>query len=91
MHDHLKENHSNGSVQIRWCTKIFTHPTRDTLSIVLNGLKIFHGKYKNQFHTELHRPQISSKKRFDLLLACKRVSLKKIEKKKIREENYFKR
>jgi hypothetical protein len=68
--------------QIRWCTKIFNHPNRVTLSIILNGLKIFHNKYKNQFHTELHRQQISSKKRLEILLACKRVSLEEEKKMK---------
>ncbi|CAF0924991.1 unnamed protein product [Adineta ricciae] len=66
--------------EIRWCTKVFNHPARVTLSIVLNGLRIFHGKYKTQFHNELQRQQISAKKRLEILLACKQVSfeMKKI-------------
>lgn len=56
--------------EMRWCTKIFNHPTRVTLSIVFNGLKIFHQKYQNQFQ----RQQISAKKRLETYLACKRVT-----------------
>ncbi|CAF0799881.1 unnamed protein product [Rotaria sordida] len=69
--------------EIRWSTKIFNHPNRVTLSIILNGLKIFHSKYKNQFNTELQRQQtISSKNRLDILIACKRVSYRKVKKRK---------
>ncbi|CAF4990533.1 unnamed protein product [Rotaria sp. Silwood1] len=46
--------------EIRWSTKIFNRPNRVTLSIILNGLKIFHSQYKNQFNTELQHQQTSS-------------------------------
>ena len=55
--------------------KIFDRPNRVAVAIVLNGLRIFHSKYKSQFNATLHRQQISSKKRLEVLLACKRVSV----------------
>ncbi|CAF3016299.1 unnamed protein product [Rotaria socialis] len=83
--------------EVRWSTKIFNHPNRVALSIVLNGLKIFHNKYKNQFNTELQQKQAPSKKRLDILIACKRVSDRKIKGKKslksekLKSTSYFKR
>jgi hypothetical protein len=59
---------------MRWCTKIFGTPIRVVLAIVLNGLRLFHVKYKAQLNAELHRTVVSGKKRLDPFLACKQVS-----------------
>ncbi|CAF1091088.1 unnamed protein product [Didymodactylos carnosus] len=58
--------------ETRWCMKIFSHPIRVVLALLLNGLKLFHEKYKSRFDNDIREKDAN--KQLEILLSCKRVS-----------------